>query len=390
MKKLKFATGAFVFTRAQGLEPRDPEDLQPLAQQHGIDSGFIPAYAGDRVAVSRALAHASAGLAREGFLLRPITRTASEVVYGIVREQRDEADQRLEHEFKATVAWTAEPDPTEVRGEHTIAQRVRDAYQAVRGKIVADDWSASIARYLEACDAARVRGDGRVYWVPPQRLEWVRSFGALLAEVGIDLILCEIEAENHTVVQAVAQDGLADQLQALEAEAAAFDGTQRPSTYERRLQEYQRLRERAVLYRDALGVGVERAQAVLTALEQKVTAMLDLRARVVVHRDGTTDEAPLPPVTLQFGGATFRPAGTPQADSTMHMFASGDAAARQAVAALAPLGLAGRWQHAGPAQVRISNSGPVGAEVSIVVKLPAGATLAGTARHLTALGITVA
>jgi hypothetical protein len=242
-----------------------------------------------------------------------------------------------------------------------------------------------------------------VYWVPPQRLAEVRQFGAFLAEVGIDLVLCEIEAENRTVVTAVAQESLADQLQALEAEVAAFDGTQKPSTYAHRLDLFARLKNRAILYRDALGVGVEQAQGVLTTLEQKVTAMLELRSNLVVHRDGTTSHveeppvaptaaasaAPVMPVTLQFAGATFRPASPPDADPAVHVFVSGDAAAKSVITALETMQLADKWQAAGPAQVNIKNSGPVGAEVSINVKLPAGTTVAGAAWHLAALGISV-
>jgi hypothetical protein len=40
----KFSTGAFVFTRARGLQPRDPDDLQPLAAQHGLPGDIIPTY----------------------------------------------------------------------------------------------------------------------------------------------------------------------------------------------------------------------------------------------------------------------------------------------------------------------------------------------------------
>jgi hypothetical protein len=56
MTNKKFATGAFVFTRAKGLVPRFPEDIVPIAERHGIDPSVIPAYAGDRAAVGRAIA----------------------------------------------------------------------------------------------------------------------------------------------------------------------------------------------------------------------------------------------------------------------------------------------------------------------------------------------
>jgi len=392
MTNQKFATGAFVFTRARGLQPLDPDDLPPIAARHGIPTDFIPTYAGDRVAISRAISQASSGLQREGFLLRPITRTTSQVVYGIVREQKDESAERLDHDFEATVSWSAEPDPAVVHGDHLIARRVAEAYQDLRCKIVADDWSGTITSYLEKHDAARVRGDGRVYWVPPQRLPDVKKLGDFLAEVGIDLVACEIEAESRTVVEAVAQESLDEQISALEAEAAEFDGTQKPSTYSRRLDEYQRLRERAVLYRDALGVGVDRAQQVLGSLEMKVTKMLDLRRQTVVHRDGTVDKVQVdaaspPPSTLRFAGATFTPAESD--DTAILIFVSDDEFARSSVQAPEAMGLAGRWQRAGACQVSIQNSGPPGAAVSIRLRLPEGQTLPSAAKALASLGIEI-
>jgi len=390
MTNEKFASGAFVFTRARGITPRSPEEIPPLAVRHGIDPAFLPEYAGDRVAVGRAITQASSGLQREGFLLRPITRAASQVVYGIVKEARDEAEQKLEHAFESLVSWAAEPDPSIVSGDHPIARRVAEAYRELRNKIVADDWSSTITAYLESHDAARVRGDGRVYWVPPQRLDEVRQFGAFLAEVGIDLVLCEIEAESRTVVTAVAQESLDEQINALEQEVATFDGTQKPTTYQRRLDEYQRLRERAVLYRDALGLGVDRAEQVLKELEQKVSAMLDVRRQTVVHRDGTADrigvEAPAAPVTtLRFAGSTFTQASS-SAPAEL-LFVSDDEFARSSVQALEAMGLAGRWQQAGACSVSIQNSGPPGAAVSIRLRLPEGQTLSSTVKALAAIGI---
>ena len=82
MTNTKFSTGAFVFTRARGLQPRDPDDLLPLASRHLLPGDIIPTYTGDRVAIGRAITQTSSGLHREGFLLRPIRRTSSELVYG--------------------------------------------------------------------------------------------------------------------------------------------------------------------------------------------------------------------------------------------------------------------------------------------------------------------
>ena len=75
MTNTKFTTGAFCFTRARGLQPRDPENLQPLASQHGLPGDIIPAYAGDRAAIGRAIAQTYSGLHRKGFLFGRNIRT---------------------------------------------------------------------------------------------------------------------------------------------------------------------------------------------------------------------------------------------------------------------------------------------------------------------------
>jgi len=400
MTEHRFRQGAFVFTRARGLQPRDPSDLEPLARQHGIDPSFIPSYAGDRVAISRAISQASAGLGKENLLLRPITRTSSQVIYGIVKEDRDEAEQKLDHDFEATVSWSAEPDPSVVQGDHQIARRVAEAYQELRNKIVADDWSAVISSYLERHHAARVRGDGRVYWVPPQRLSDVKKFGAFLAEVGIDLVLCEIEAESRTVVEQVVAESLDEQLAHLEQEVAEFDVKTKPSTLSRRLDICNQLRSRAVLYRDALGLGAEKAEAMLQSLEQQVQAMLDIRQNTIVHRDGTTSpagpasissEPPPPadnaehPTSLRFAGATFTAA--PSDDPAVHLFVSDDETAKATARVLDGMGLANTWQRAGACEVNIRNSGPAGAAVSIRIKSEKDRPIYIAKNALAALGI---
>ena len=401
MTNTKFTTGAFCFSRARGLQPRDPNDLQPLASQHDLPGDIVPTYAGGRAAIGRAIAQTSSGLYKEGFLLRPISRSAAAVTYGIIREVKDEAGRTLDHQQEGTVSWSTEPNASVVQGSHPIAHRVADNYAHLRGKITSEDWAGTITAFLEQHDAARIRGDGRVYWVPPQRVDAVKQLGAFLAEVGIDLILCELEPETKAVVQAVASESIEDQLDKLQAEVVNFDGTQKPSTYQRRLDEYQRLRLRATLYKDALGVGVDRARLVLDELEHKVQAMLDIRRQSTIHKDGTisgpsalASSVPSPspepkpteqPLSLRFAGASFIPANSD--DPAVLTFVSDDETAKTTVQALESMGLSGTWQKAGPVQVNIKNSGPPGAAVSIRLRLPDDLSLDASSSHLAGLGI---
>tara|TARA_R110002096_G_C14660074_1_gene727639 strand:- start:4645 stop:5715 length:1071 start_codon:yes stop_codon:yes gene_type:complete len=350
---------------------------------------IVPEYAGDRAAIGRAFTAAKAGLGKQGLLLRPIQRSHNELVYGIIRETPDAVDQRIEHQFEAVVRWSSEPHPEAVHGDHFVAHRVEAAYKSLRGVLTAEDWSGAITRFLEAQDAARVRSDGRIYWVPPQRVPAVRKFGEFLADIGIDLVLCEIEPAAQSVARGAARGSLDEQLAKLQSEVDAFDGKQRPSTYARRLEEFQRLRERALLYRDALGVGAEQAEVTLKDLEEKVSTMLELRTTTSMAAPVAMtppEEVPLEPelASLQFAGAVFHYKAN---EDDAAVFVSDDHVAHSKIKMLEKIGVAGIWQSLGRSEVCIKNSGPPGARISIRVRTPEGGSIHDCATSLRTIGI---
>ncbi len=148
--------------------------------------------------------------------------------------------------------------------------------------------------------------------------------------------------------------------------------------------------------------------------------MLELRKQTVVHRNGTisTPDRETPrvsstaepdddasnqeisdkpvveptsahaPETLRFAGTVFNLAE--QQDRGVITFVSDDKAAKNAVAPLESMGLAGKWQQAGTVKIRIQNSGPPGAAVSLCIQLPEGRTLADSATSLATWGIELA
>ena len=394
-----YTHGAFIFTRARGISAISTEEAITLAAKHGVSEEFVPTYPGDRCAVSRAIDSVKAGLQqKENLALLPIVQRNDEVAWGIIEANKTKLAAGEDPEFIAALRWQAEPDPSIIQGEHDVAKRVALKYADLRGKVVADDWTKSITSFFDQHHVARVRGDGRIFWAPPQQLEAIRQFRAFISEVGIDLVICEVQGEHTTVVQAVASESLAEQLQKLEAEVAAFDGSQKPSTYTKRLEEYQSLRERAGLYRDALGIGVETAVQVLKDLEVKVQTMLDVRKTVTIHRSGETTAAQVvtPEIKaaaaspdglrLAFGGATFAQ-GQTEADGTM-TFTSGDQAARDTVHRMAAMGLAGIVQASGKVKATVQNGGPAGAEVSLRLTMSGGSVFSN-AVALAQLGIFV-
>lgn len=283
----KWSNGAFVFVRAVGLKPYDPQDVRDMATAMGVDENVVPEYAGDRATVARAINACNSGLSRSGWLVRSIKRSHTHVLYGIVREDKNAADETLDHEFESTLEWKKEPTGDSIEGDHHVAQKINAEYQRLRGNIIPADWTKTLTSYLTSdCSATGMRDDGRVYWVPPQTLDKVRTLRDFLKSIGIHVVLAEIESEVREVVKEAARESLTEKLTALQAEVEAFDGKQKPSTYAKRIEEAQSLRKQAVLYKEALGVAVDKTVSILDTLELHTERLLDIRESCTISRSG--------------------------------------------------------------------------------------------------------
>ena len=330
----KFSNGAFTFFRTTPLcTPMLPSEIARLAQAHNLPPTCIPVYAGDRAVVSRAIQATSTKVSKQGWLLRPLKQSKHAVSYGIVKEDKDRDATSLDYHHEAGLFWCDENgNGHTIEGQHWIAQEADQAYQSLRERIDRPDWTQTISTYLvDTCQAQPLREDGRIWWLAPSYLPRARQLQAFLQDVGIQLVLAEVESEAVTVVRDAAQETLAEQLDALQAQVAQFDGKQKPSNYRERITEIVALKAKANAYKAALGIGVEQAQAMLDQLETQVRGMLDIRQSTVVHRSGRTSASGTPgsqPVdTLaQSFGATPNPYPytTRQAHHEAGVMAQGD------------------------------------------------------------------
>jgi len=286
-----FSTGAFVWSTTENPEPRTPEDIAALADAHQIPLSIVPPYAGDRTSVSRALDASRSTLTKDGWVLRKIRSTPTLVVQAIMHETKDQAAETVDMTQQARVRWSCESrNGSHVEGDHPAARAVDTEYQHLRGKIVGADWTASITKYLLGdCMAQSMRSDGRVFYVPPHTLPQVKALVVFLRVIGIDLVINDIQPESLHVPQRLAENGLAKALEDLTAEVEAFDGSQNATTYRSRIALYQDLRKRATMYKEALGVGVEQAEAALATLETKVQAFLSLREQFILTTPASAD-----------------------------------------------------------------------------------------------------
>jgi hypothetical protein len=298
----KFANGSLCTYRIRdNFVPMTPSQIRDIATRHQMPESLVPAYAGDRAMAGRAIQSQMGTAKRAGWLVQQYAASKTRVEYTIARIEKDETEVRTDFTHTSTVIWDAEVNGgRHIEGYHSVAQDMDDKYQEVRGLVLAGDWTAHIIDYVKGpCRGVPFLESGQFYWVPPQGTRELEHLRAMLADVGIGLVIGDIDPESHGDVVEVAQKGLGEQLAALKAEVEAFDGTQGPSVYQSRLDQLKEWRATKLAYEGALGIHLGELDTIGRAIEQQTRELLMVRLGTVVHKDGTTETLTRPSMEMQ-------------------------------------------------------------------------------------------
>jgi len=154
------------------------------------------------------------------------------------------------------------------------AAELRTAYMELTETYLHDDIRSAFQRAFGKWGACPVLPHGGLWYVPSVYAEKVRTWSGFLLELGMKAIVIPIfdTAETIKSLQEAARAGLegqlADLVAALESYARNTDKV-RISTLEKRMADFDELRNRAELYQSILGVTVEDIkQKVKTASEE--------------------------------------------------------------------------------------------------------------------------
>ena len=299
---MTFQNGAIVaYSVSPDFHPKTPTQLQAIARQHGVPEAICPDYAGDRAMVGRAMGGSLAKAKAAGWLVQPLAATSTSLTYTIARIDKDIERERTDYTHDDVVKWTSEGGHGgQVEGSHAVARHIDAAYQALRGLVLAGDWTKNLIDYIVGeCQGTSLKDNGHVWWVPPPGVAKLTALRAMLAEVGLALFVSEIAAENVGDVRQVAQRGLSEQIEELRADVAGFDGSQAPSVYKHRLGQLSALRQKALAYQAAVGGVYDEVVGLLGAVEQRVREQLTVRVNTVIKKDGTRETKTGPSLAAQ-------------------------------------------------------------------------------------------
>lgn len=217
-------------------------------------------------------------------LLRLAVETPSEIVFGVVREERH-GDGTLTYRQESRVALDrGREQVTTDAPNHDLVADVMHRFENLRDTHVSDDVRRTIVRALDTFAAVSLRPSGGVYWVPVPYAAEVRRLQAAIQRIGssiVSVLPVHRGPEAEQTLGQVARGSIEDELAALRAEIAGFVEAppERASTLERRLDAFEALRDRAKLYRNVLAIQVTDLDQQLDSMAATVTDLIHVKSK---------------------------------------------------------------------------------------------------------------
>jgi hypothetical protein len=217
-----------------------------------------------------------------GLLFRQVVkRDDGSVIFAIVREE-PHADGTVTYAQEAKVMVDAQGKLTTDNDTHAQVQQIATSYARLFGKYQAREIRKSIIATVVACDGIMIREAGGVYWVPSKHAQTVRALSGIVKSVGgstFALLPIHQTPEGSETLGAAARVSITGQLDELAAEMRVWKaegvGDIRSVTLERRLTEFESLRDRVAMYRDVLSMRADDLNAQLNQLQTDGRALLD-------------------------------------------------------------------------------------------------------------------
>jgi hypothetical protein len=226
--------------------------LEEVWADAGLSPAFLPEPPTPEKALKTAVREAQVG--QQDRLIRLGKEDDGELIFAVVREQRDDAG-NVSHQQEARivlrrpVSLSLESDAP----HHDLVAAVFEAYERLLSTHTPDDVRRALVRTLSSCAAATLRDHGGVYWVPAPNSGMPRQLQSAVAGIGrsrLDLVPVHATPEATQALGDAARSALEDDLTALRAEIDSFlqAPPDRVSTLTRRLETFDELRAKARLY----------------------------------------------------------------------------------------------------------------------------------------------
>lgn len=230
--------------------------LARLFDEHKLSRDYMPPPIVGHAAFRKAVAAVKLG--KSGVLVRFIKESPQEIIYGVVRENVDDAAEDLNYKVKSKIVFRKRTESVVLRGNHPIARDVKMLFEEYKDTYIHVDIRRWLVRMVnEHMDAVVLRLNGGVYFIPDTHTKLLSRVRQVISDLPgrSDFVVTPIFDSTETTANLgpATHDALAEEIARINQEIEEFKvKLPRRDTLKRRLEDFGKLKARAQLFSDML------------------------------------------------------------------------------------------------------------------------------------------
>lgn len=231
--------------------------LKRLFDEHGLQHKYLPPPIVGHAAFRKAVAACKHG--DRALMLRQITETPQEIIYGVVREDVDKEAEDLAYQLRCKIVYRKRTESVVIRdGNAAVAREVKNLFDDYKDTYIHTDIRRWVVRLVnEWMEAVTLKLNGGVYFIPHQHSGMLAQVNAIVTDLPgrSEFIVTPIfdSEETRTGVGKATRNALEQELATIHAEIAEFkEKPPRRDTLRRRLDDFGKLKGRAQMYANML------------------------------------------------------------------------------------------------------------------------------------------
>jgi hypothetical protein len=270
-KKSGEQIGAIVYWACEGVSI-ESDKLKKVFQKHKLDEArWFPPPIESSVVFSKALREVK----RDGHLstedgrvlIRPINKSDTEIVIGVVDETRDKAKQDLTYDVPCKVVFTKETDQrpasVAIKGkQHPAAVAIKQTFNDLKDKYITRDITRMLVRNIyRRMGSICLRSTGGVYFAPAAYTDEVQKHQDVVESLGgseFYFIPIYGDAVTKNNLGRQVKRSLEEELKELQVKLQEFktEKAPRPDTAARRVEDFKALKDKVSMYSSMLSLKV--------------------------------------------------------------------------------------------------------------------------------------
>lgn len=248
----------------------DRNSLENLFNSYNLDKKFLPPIVSGKKAFIRTLKEI-----QKSNLVRKIKEDEKYIIFGIVKEEVDPENIKLEFETQDIIFFDKENKEVFLKLNKLNLNDIKDLFDYFKIVYIAEDIRKVITRFLDHINAVLLRKTGGIYFVPKDYALELEKISGVINNIGnsefYELDIVDSEATKRQAIKLIKSELERNLKKEAENLETLLDNPEiRPSSISRAIERYKNAKEKLEMYKSLLQFAISDIEQELNEIEKRI------------------------------------------------------------------------------------------------------------------------